>query len=30
MYGPDWPNNGEIDIIEGANRATRNLISAHT
>ncbi|KAM0277691.1 hypothetical protein ACHAQH_005634 [Verticillium albo-atrum] len=30
MYGPDWPNSGEIDIIEGANQATRNLISGHT
>ncbi|EEY18309.1 mixed-linked glucanase [Verticillium alfalfae VaMs.102] len=30
MYGPDWPNSGEIDIIEGANLATRNLMSGHT
>ncbi|KUI54912.1 hypothetical protein VP1G_02156 [Cytospora mali] len=30
LYGPDWPNSGEIDIIEGANQATRNLMSAHT
>ncbi|OAA39789.1 GPI anchored endo-1,3(4)-beta-glucanase [Beauveria brongniartii RCEF 3172] len=29
-YGPNWPNNGEIDIIEGANTAHRNIISAHT
>ncbi|KOS17552.1 putative glycosidase [Escovopsis weberi] len=29
-YGNDWPNNGEIDIIEGANLNTRNLMSAHT
>lgn len=25
-----WPNSGEIDIIEGVNTATTNLISAHT
>lgn len=30
MYGPDWPNNGEVDIIEGANSAFSNLMSAHT
>ncbi|KAJ9150207.1 Mixed-linked glucanase [Pleurostoma richardsiae] len=30
MYGPDWPDNGELDIIEGANTAQVNLISAHT
>ncbi|CAN8102145.1 unnamed protein product [Discula destructiva] len=30
MYGPDWPNGGEIDIIEGANMAYNNLMSAHT
>ncbi|KAJ3497051.1 hypothetical protein NLG97_g2206 [Lecanicillium saksenae] len=29
-YGPDWPRNGEIDIIEGANTVHRNIISAHT
>jgi hypothetical protein len=29
-YGDDWPNNGEIDIIEGANLAQTNLISGHT
>lgn len=29
-YGPNWPTNGEIDIIEGANNAHRNIISAHT
>ncbi|KAM3437911.1 hypothetical protein MY4824_003560 [Beauveria thailandica] len=29
-YGPNWPNSGEIDIIEGANTAHRNIISAHT
>ena len=30
MYGPNWPNSGEIDIIEGANTATKNLMSGHT
>ncbi|TQV96523.1 hypothetical protein V2A60_003085 [Cordyceps javanica] len=29
-YGPNWPAGGEIDIIEGANTAHRNIISAHT
>ncbi|KAI9724203.1 MAG: hypothetical protein M1828_003948 [Chrysothrix sp. TS-e1954] len=29
-YGPDWPSNGEIDIIEGVNLNTKNLMSAHT
>ena len=28
--GPDWPNSGEIDIIEGANQAAENLMSLHT
>lgn len=30
MYGPHWPNGGEVDIIEGANMAYNNLMSAHT
>ncbi|KAH0433604.1 mixed-linked glucanase [Colletotrichum camelliae] len=30
MYGPDWPASGEIDIIEGANQATVNVVSGHT
>jgi hypothetical protein len=30
MYGPNWPNNGEVDIVEGANTALKNLMSAHT
>lgn len=30
MYGPNWPYNGEVDIIEGANSALSNLMSAHT
>ncbi|KAI1810616.1 glycoside hydrolase family 16 protein [Poronia punctata] len=25
-----WPKGGELDIVEGANTAQRNLISAHT
>ncbi|CAG9997530.1 unnamed protein product [Clonostachys byssicola] len=29
-YGKNWPNGGEIDIIEGVNTAHKNLISAHT
>ncbi|KAL2133769.1 hypothetical protein VTI74DRAFT_1706 [Chaetomium olivicolor] len=30
MFGPDWPNSGEIDIIEGVNGATSNSVSLHT
>ncbi|KAF4126622.1 WSC domain [Geosmithia morbida] len=29
-YGADWPRGGELDIIEGANTAHANIISAHT
>lgn len=29
-YGSDWPAGGEVDIIEGANTAHNNIISAHT
>ncbi|KAF2498311.1 hypothetical protein BU16DRAFT_558378 [Lophium mytilinum] len=28
--GKDWPNNGEIDILEGVNLMTANKPSAHT
>lgn len=28
--GPDWPNNGEIDIIEGINNITNNQMTFHT
>ncbi|OLN95696.1 Endo-1,3(4)-beta-glucanase-like protein 2 [Colletotrichum chlorophyti] len=30
MYGPNWPAGGEIDIIEGANQVTKNIMSGHT
>lgn len=30
MFGPDWPNRGEIDIIEGVNTQTANLVTLHT
>jgi len=28
--GPNWPNNGEIDIMEGVNDLTLNQASVHT
>ncbi|KAH7100358.1 family 16 hypothetical endo-1,3(4)-beta-glucanase from glycoside hydrolase [Auriculariales sp. MPI-PUGE-AT-0066] len=28
--GSDWPNNGEVDIIEGVHGITPNLMSLHT
>jgi len=28
--GPNWPYNGEIDIIEGVHESTQNLVSLHT
>lgn len=30
MVGPDWPNQGEIDIIEGVNDQQTNDITLHT
>jgi len=30
MYGPGWPDNGEIDIYEQWNEAQTNSITAHT
>ncbi|KAF2756718.1 hypothetical protein EJ05DRAFT_74508 [Pseudovirgaria hyperparasitica] len=30
MFGPNWPNNGEIDIIEGVNDQTQNKMTLHT
>lgn len=30
MLGPDWPNNGELDIIENVNSATTNIMTLHT
>ncbi|KAI9741089.1 MAG: hypothetical protein M1834_002802 [Cirrosporium novae-zelandiae] len=30
MVGPDWPSNGEIDIIEGVNSQTTNDMTLHT
>jgi hypothetical protein len=29
-YGPDWPNNGEMDVYENWNLASDNLITGHT
>lgn len=28
--GPNWPNDGEINIIEGVNQQTRNRMTLHT
>ena len=30
MTGPDWPNSGEIDIIEGVNTQSANKMTMHT
>ncbi|KLJ09395.1 endo-1,3(4)-beta-glucanase [Blastomyces silverae] len=29
-FGPNWPNNGEIDIIEGVHKQASNLVAMHT
>ena len=30
MLGPDWPNNGEIDIVEGVNDQNYNIMTLHS
>ncbi|KAH6650002.1 concanavalin A-like lectin/glucanase domain-containing protein [Chaetomium tenue] len=30
MFGPNWPNSGEIDIIEGVNSQRSNAVTLHT
>ena len=30
MYGPNWPNSGEIDILEGVNDNAVNAMTLHT
>ena len=30
LLGPDWPNNGEVDIIEGVNSQSSNNMALHT
>lgn len=30
MVGPNWPNGGEIDILEGVNEQTNNGMTLHT
>jgi len=30
LVGPNWPNNGEIDIIEGVNRNLQDQTTLHT
>jgi hypothetical protein len=30
LFGPNWPNSGEIDVIEGVNLAGTDQITLHT
>ncbi|QSZ34450.1 hypothetical protein DSL72_006044 [Monilinia vaccinii-corymbosi] len=30
LFGPNWPNSGEIDVIEGVSLAGTNTITLHT
>jgi len=30
LFGPDWPDSGEIDIIEGVNAQSTDSITLHT
>lgn len=30
MFGPNWPNSGEIDILEGVSLQTTNAVTLHT
>lgn len=30
MFGPNWPNSGEIDIIEGVSLQATNVMTLHT
>lgn len=30
LLGPDWPSHGEIDILEGVNMNSNNIITLHT